>query len=94
MSEQPPTVNPDKTENEPAINKWFRAAIKIDASDLHLKAGMVPKMRIHSKLKSTNSQPMAEEEVQKLVFEIISEQQKKFFLENSEQELTIRFDAR
>ena len=33
-------------ELEPRLNKLFRAAIKNKASDLHLKVGQVPKLRI------------------------------------------------
>ena len=29
------------TDKVPEIEKWFRAAIKADASDLHLKVGML-----------------------------------------------------
>jgi len=70
------------TNKVPEIEKWFRAAIKADASDLHLKVGMAPKLRIHSKLKSTAGEPMTEQQIEDLVFEIMSPDQKKFFLEN------------
>ena len=40
-------------DHEPAINKLFNAAIKNEASDLHLKVGMTPKLRIHGILKET-----------------------------------------
>ena len=67
----------------PEIEKLFRVVIKSDASDLHLKVGLPPKIRIHSKLKNTTGEPMTEEKIEKLVFEIMSEKQKQFFLENS-----------
>lgn len=66
----------------PEIEKLFRAVIKADASDLHLKVGLPPKMRIHSRLKNTTGEPMTEKKVQELVFEIMSERQKQFFLDN------------
>ncbi len=69
-------------DHEPAINKFFKAAIKIEASDLHLKVGTVPKMRIHGHLKNTTGEAITAKMVQELVFEILSEDQKKFFLEN------------
>jgi twitching motility protein PilT len=71
-----------KLKNTPQIEKLFKAAIKSDASDLHLKVGMPPKLRIHSKLKNTTGQPMTEEEIEELVFEIMSEEQKQYFMEN------------
>ena len=68
--------------NRPEIEKLFRVVIKADASDLHLKVGLPPKIRIHSRLKNTTGDPMTEEKIEKLVFEIMSEDQKEFFLKN------------
>jgi twitching motility protein PilT len=68
--------------HEPEINKFFKAAIKVSASDLHLKVGMPPKLRVHSVLKSTTGEPLSDVDAEKLVFEILSEDQKKFFIEH------------
>lgn len=70
------------TDKVPEIDKWFRAAIKAEASDLHFKVGMPPKLRIHSKLKSTAGEPMTEQQIEDLVFEIMSPQQKEFFMQH------------
>lgn len=67
---------------EPALNKFFKAAIKTEASDLHLKVGMAPKLRIQGHLKNTTGETMTEESMEKLTFEIMSQEQKKFFLKN------------
>lgn len=64
-----------------AVDKLFRAAIKSGASDLHLKVGQPPKMRIHSRLKSTTGEPLTEEAAENLIFPMLSENQKNFFLE-------------
>jgi len=69
-------------DHEPAIHKLFNATIKVEASDLHLKVGQVPKLRIRGSLKNTTGEVITEEVVEKLVFEIMSEGQRKFFLEN------------
>ena len=69
-------------EYEPAINKLFKAAIKNSASDLHLKVGMVPKMRIQGALKNTTGDELTEESAEKIIFEILSDEQRKFFLAN------------
>ncbi|MCX5635164.1 MAG: PilT/PilU family type 4a pilus ATPase [Planctomycetota bacterium] len=69
-------------EHEPAINKLFKLAIKSTASDLHLKVGMVPKMRIQGSLKNTTGEELTEESAEKIIFEILSDEQKRFFLAN------------
>ena len=82
MIENQPIGHHVTLDHDPEINKLFRAAIKVDASDLHLKVNMVPKLRVHGSLKSTTGDKLTEESAEKLVFEIISDAQKKFFLEN------------
>jgi len=69
-------------DHDPEINKLFRAAIKVNASDLHLKVGMVPKLRLHGALKSTTGNKLTEESAERLIFEILTDNQKQFFLEN------------
>lgn len=80
-TEQPVGKNPN-SDNEPALNKFFRAAIKTQASDLHLKVGQPPKLRIQGQLKDTVGKVMTEERMEQLVFEILSPEQKEFFLKN------------
>jgi len=70
------------SDKEPEINKYFHAAIKVNASDLHLKVGMPPKLRIQGSLKNTTGEVMTEQKVEKLVFEILSDEQKDYFLKH------------
>src|SRR4030042_3412616 len=71
--------NPD---NEPALNKFFRVAIKTQASDLHLKVGQPPKLRIQGQLKDTTGEAMTGERMEQMVFEILSPDQKEIFLKS------------
>ncbi|MCE5186466.1 MAG: PilT/PilU family type 4a pilus ATPase [Planctomycetaceae bacterium] len=81
MKEQPLDAHISvDTKKAPEIEKLFRVVIKADASDLHLKVGMAPKIRIHSKLKSTTADPLTAEKIEQMVFEIMSEDQKQQFL--------------
>lgn len=82
MAKSPPLKSHGHADKAPAIDKYFRAAIKAEASDLHLKGGQTPKMRVQSKLKTTTGEPMSEETVEQYIYEIISKEQKEFFLEN------------
>ncbi|RKY23852.1 MAG: twitching motility protein PilT, partial [Planctomycetota bacterium] len=82
MTKGQPIDSHTHLDHEPAINKLFKAAIRTEASDLHLKVGMVPKLRIQGILKETTGKVLTEESAEKLIFEILSEEQKKFFLEN------------
>ena len=78
---QPIGITSD-ADNEPQLNKYFKAAIKTQASDLHLKVGQPPKLRIYGALKNTTGEVMTEERIEELVFEILSPAQKEFFLDH------------
>ena len=83
MTDQPLEAQVEtKAKKLPEIEKLFRVVIKADASDVHLKVGLPPKIRIHSKLKNTTGEPMTEEKIEKLVFEIMSDNQRESFREN------------
>ena len=64
------------------INRFFKAAIKIQASDLHMKVGKPPRLRIQGSLKETNAELLTEKRMEELVFEILTSGQKKWFLDN------------
>ncbi len=69
-------------DREPEINKYFKAAVKTKASDLHLKVGQPPKLRIFGDLKNTTGEIMTPEKIEQLVLELLSPAQKEFFLEH------------
>ena len=71
-----------KLEQPAKIDKYFRAAIKALASDLHLKGGEQPRMRVGGFLKQTTGGVLSEEDLEKLIFEILVPAQKDYFLEN------------
>jgi len=78
-------------EIEPEINKFFKAAVKAQASDLHLKAGQPPKLRMRDGIKNTNAEPLDDKKIEQIVFEILSDKQKQFFLENGALDFAYEF---
>lgn len=80
MEEQQSDTHITGGKKVPEIEKLFRVVIKADASDLHLKVGMAPKIRVHSKLKSTTGEPLTAEKAEQMIFEIMSPDQKEQFL--------------
>lgn len=79
--EQPAAAHPNP-ENEPALNKFFRAAVKTGASDLHLKVGHPPKLRIREQLKDTTGEVITEQTMEHLVFEVLGPDKKEAFMKN------------
>ena len=80
MTTEQPTGKNQNPESEPALNKFFRAAVKTQASDLHLKVGQPPKLRIQEQLKDTTGEVMTEEMIERMVFEILTPAQKEILL--------------
>ncbi len=82
MGNEQPIDTRDPLEHEPKLNRFFRAAIKTRASDLHLKVGQTPKLRLFGELKKTTGDVLTPKKMEELVFELLSPAQKEFFLEH------------
>ncbi|MEQ8835979.1 MAG: hypothetical protein RID07_04165, partial [Lacipirellulaceae bacterium] len=61
------------------IDKLFRACVKLEASDLHLKVGNPPMVRIDGTLRPMNRGPMDDEEMVRLCFPMMTERNRKIF---------------
>jgi twitching motility protein PilT len=82
MGNEQPIDTRDPLEHEPKLNRFFRAAIKTRASDLHLKVGQTPKLRLFGELKKTTGDVLTPTKMEELVFELLSPAQKDFFMEH------------
>ena len=63
------------------IDKLFNMLIKAGGSDLHLKVGLAPRLRIDGVLRNTKYPPFTQKNLEKLIFEMISENQREYFME-------------
>jgi len=82
MTPEQPVDTYTNLDHEPQLHRYFRAAIKTHANDLHLKVGQPPKLRQYGKLKNTTGEVMTQEMMEQMVFEILNPVQKQFFIEN------------
>jgi twitching motility protein PilT len=64
-------AQPADRPNELEIDKLFRAVVKLEGSDLHMKVGLPPHVRIAGSLRPLNRGPLEEEEATRLLFELI-----------------------
>jgi len=69
----------DKEELE--VDKIFRALVKLEGSDLHLKVGRSPIVRVDGTLKELNRPPVDREEMVRLLFPMMDKRQRKIFEE-------------
>lgn len=66
------------------IDQLFKVMIAQNASDLHLSAGSSPYLRIHGEMVKLDHPVLSNEGVQALIFEMLTDKQKKLFVEHWE----------
>lgn len=76
---------------EPYINRFFKAAIKTEASDLHLKVGQTARLRVTGMLKGTTGEVFTDERLKDIVFEMLTPQQREQFLEQGTLDLSYEY---
>jgi twitching motility protein PilT len=59
------------------IDKLFRALVKLEGSDLHLKVGTAPVVRVHGTLRPLNREPIDTEEMVRLIFPMLELQERR-----------------
>ena len=66
------------------IDELFKLMVEQKASDLHITSGAPPYLRLHGNMVPLNYRELSNQDIQGLVFEILSEKQKKIFVEKWE----------
>jgi twitching motility protein PilT len=64
---------------EREVDKYFRALVKMEGSDLHMKVGRPPIIRMHGSLKSLNRPPIDQEEMARLLFPMMNDRLRMIF---------------
>src|SRR5579863_925522 len=62
---------------EPEINKLFRMVMKHEASDLHLKVGQPPMMRLRGDIRRADMRPLTQEDMERLLLPSLDGRQRK-----------------
>ncbi len=66
-------VEGDPRSREPEVNKLFRMVMKHEGSDLHLKVGLAPMMRLKGVIRQMDMKPIAADEMERLLFAIMTD---------------------
>lgn len=61
------------------VDKYFRAIVKLEGSDLHMKVGRPPIVRVHGTLKELNRGPIDAEEMVNLLLPMMNQRHRKIF---------------
>jgi twitching motility protein PilT len=66
---------------EPEVNKLFRMVMKYEASDLHLKVGQPPMMRLRGDIRRAEMRPLTQEDMERLLLPHLTPRQKRILEE-------------
>jgi len=77
----PVTPNGEDDQREPFLNKYFKVTIKMQVSDLHLKAGELPRIRKRGDLRALTGGPLTHEQIRHGIFELLTPKQRELFEE-------------
>jgi twitching motility protein PilT len=61
------------------VDKLFRACVKLQGSDLHLKVDKPPMVRVDGSLRPLNREPISDEEMVRLCFPLMNDRSRKIF---------------
>lgn len=75
------------------LDELFKIMKQQGASDLHITTGAPPILRLHGQMVSMNYRELTAEEVQGLVFEILTEKQKRQFVETWELDCSYQLEG-
>ena len=65
----------------PTLDKYFRAMIKADASDLHIKPGLPPHIRVHTNIIAARGAPLTPQQSAQMAYELMDPKQRAYFEE-------------
>jgi twitching motility protein PilT len=61
------------------VDKYFRALVKLEGSDLHMKVGKPPLVRIRNELRPLNREPVDAEEMCRLLVPMMNDRSRRIF---------------
>src|SRR5207244_2720875 len=70
---------PAEAKREPEVNKLFRMVMKHEGSDLHLKVGLPPMMRLKGLIRQMDMKALGQEDMERLLLPIMNERLRKIF---------------
>ncbi len=76
-----------------SVDKIFRAVVKLDGSDLHLKVGQPPYVRVAGSLRPLKHDPISPHEMRDLCFPLMDERNKNIFAEEGGADFAYMLDV-
>lgn len=74
-----PKRKPTVRKRELEVDKLFSALVKLEGSDLHLKVGVPPHVRVKGSLRPLSRGPIEDEEMERLLYPMMDDRNRKIF---------------
>jgi twitching motility protein PilT len=74
LAPEPVAATPKK---EPEVNKLYRMVMKYEGSDLHLKTGLPPMMRLGGTIRQMDMPPLTASDMERLLLPVLTERQQR-----------------
>lgn len=94
MSDKTQPKAPDTTLAETPLCKFFEAAVRFGASDLLLRGGQVPKLRVRGELKSLETDPLDPNKFEQWIGDSMSPDQREAFAQSGSIDIGVDFDLK
>lgn len=78
--------------SRPKICRYFDAMAQMGASDIHFKAEANPRVRVKGKLRPLTGDPLPNEKIEKMIFEIMDEKQRTKYTEKGSTDFSFQLD--
>jgi twitching motility protein PilT len=76
-----PARGGSEPKKEPEVNKLFRMVMKYEGSDLHLKVGQPPMMRLRGDIRRMEMRPLTQEDMERLLLPLLQAKHRKILEE-------------
>jgi twitching motility protein PilT len=77
LEDDAPEPRAAEVRREPEVNKLFRMVMKYEASDLHLKVGQAPMIRLRGDIRRMDMRPLTQDDMERLLLPLLSARQRK-----------------
>ncbi|MFA9478790.1 type IV pilus twitching motility protein PilT [Phycisphaerales bacterium AB-hyl4] len=82
-----------KTLADTPLRKFFEATVRFESSDLILRGGQIPRLRLRGKLKNLDTPPIEVNEFEQWINEAITDKQRQDYLVNGSLDLAVDLDG-
>jgi len=88
-----PVTDPTETRKVPAIQELLRWAVELEATDIHVKAGSPPRLRVNGILSAVGEEKLTDDEARAMVRNFLGDQQWQAFERTGDLDLSFALEG-